>query len=106
VIAYRSNWDDEFSVEFVCKTVEEIKGSDEYRDIDPSELTQEECDELGFAKWDEEGLMLIPLWLVPYISETFEGACITDPKFRLMVTSKQDNDHRYGCVSFGVYCND
>lgn len=107
VIQYKE-WGDEFSVKFMRKTVNEIKESEEYASIDPSKFTKEECDELGFGLWNEQGLRVIPLWLLPYLCDEFQGACISDDDgtVRPIGLNEIDNDHRYGCIAYGVYCDD
>lgn len=105
VVQYE-NWEDKFSVEYIRRTVVDIKESEDYVSIDPSEFSTEECDELGFGQWDEKGLRLIPVWLLPFICNEFQGACISDGKVRPIGLNEIDNDHRGGSLAYGVYCND
>lgn len=85
--------------------VEHIKALKDFKPVDINALTQQELSDLGFRDWDENGLALIPLWLLPFISETFTGACINDSKVKVFVTKDIDNDNRFGVLAYGVYPN-
>lgn len=71
--------------------------------LNPSLCTEDQLIQLDFGQW-ADNLFLIPVWLVPHISDTFIGRSINDTKgdVRLLVTSDIDKDHRFGCITFGV----
>ena len=53
---------------------------------------------LGFRKWDESGLYLIPLWIINYLQPT-KVLCINGKEYDL---SEVDNDVRAGCIAYGL----
>ena len=53
---------------------------------------------LGFRKWDESGLYLIPLWIINYLQPT-KVLCINGKEYDL---SETDNDVRAGCIAYGL----
>jgi hypothetical protein len=70
------------------------------------DFNQVELEDLGFQVWDEESnLMLIPLWLLPFISNGVELTSISGDT-ATVGTDDIDNDVRFGCIAFGVYAND
>lgn len=71
--------------------------------LNPSLCTEDQLIQLDFGKWDKS-LYLIPVWLVPYISDTFIGRSINDIEgdVRELITADIDKDHRFGCIAFGV----
>jgi len=96
VIAYDS-WSDEFARKELRKELPK-----DAMDIDPYELTMEQMKDLGFARWNyESDLMLIPLWLLPFLKEDIETESISGNKYSKK--SELDTDNRYGCIAFGVY---
>ena len=94
--SYAKSWGSEFSFKYI----QEIpKGYQDFK-FDPNQLTLDEMTSLGFRKWDESGLQLIPLWLFPYIQP---GSVITDIFGDTSTFSgKEDKDNRFGLLSFGV----
>jgi hypothetical protein len=104
VMTYKG-WSDEFCAEQIREIPEWVKGSENFRPIHPAELTAEQMKELGFCGWSEESsLMLIPLWLLPFLADEFEGGCI-DGETRTFKRDELDNDHRFGCLAYGVIPN-
>ena len=95
VTNYKS-WGKDFAYSFIMELPEKIK----IKNLNPSELTMDEMKDLGFGRWDEKTeLMLIPLWLMQFI----------DPEIYVMSIDGEtvqfkhaDNDHRFGCLAFGV----
>lgn len=80
-----------------------ISGIDGYKSVDPSLLTLDEMNILGFGRWSEESeLMLIPFYLFPFLAEGFT-AFNFDGKPFVFKRDEADNDHRYGALAFGVY---
>lgn len=96
------NW----STAFVGSEIKEIpviiKNSEWFYPINPSDLTENEMIELGFSKWSEEDPMyLIPFWLFHFLAEELECGCIDGEK-RKFNKSEMDNDHRFGCMAYGI----
>ncbi len=59
---------------------------------------------LGFKSWsDDNPLLLIPLWLMPYLAPTFEGGVISANEKVTLSLSEMDNDCRMGLLAYGVY---
>lgn len=69
--------------------------------IDPNDMTMEELEKLDFMKWDESNLMLIPIWLYPYLADKLKTTTIT----KVDHTTKDEitTDHRWGCLAHGVF---
>lgn len=65
------------------------------------EMTKEQLKDLGFAAWDETGLMLIPGEWYDFIPKGWEVIDISGnrEKFEPGVT---DNDIRFGCLAVGI----
>lgn len=95
------NWSDEFCRKEIKeanqKFVEEIKNH-----IDWDNLTEEDCKELRFGKWDEEsGIYLIPLYLFPIIPIGLKVYCISGDEI-VNDGTNLDNDIRFGCIAYGI----
>lgn len=99
-----TNWSDKFKLE----NIQEIKNTILHWektygsfDINPNDLSMDEMKELGFSKWDEDSeLMLIPIWLYKFLADEFECQSINGTKYNKL--SEIDNDHRFGCLAYGV----
>ena len=94
-------WSDEF-----CR--KEIKeASQKFVDamrkhLDWDNLTEEECKELRFGRWDEEsGIYLIPLYLFPLIPMGLKVYSIGGNEI-INDGTNLDNDTRFGCVAYGI----
>ena len=75
-----------------------------FRKVDPNEMTKEQLLDLGFQKWDEDsGLMLIPLYIYPFLKDEIMCGSISDICSRLIKVSEIDIDHRFGCLAYGVF---
>jgi hypothetical protein len=95
------NWSDEFCRKEIKeanqKFVEEIKNH-----IDWDNLTEEDCKELRFGKWDEEsGIYLIPLYLFPIIPIGLKVYCISGEEI-VNDGTNLDDDNRFGCIAYGI----
>ncbi len=100
-IQYNS-WSDEFCRKQMSDMVDMLK-SREYDNIDPTLLSYQEMDDLGFGRWDGNSPMrLIPLWLLPFLIDQFFCADIGG---KMCVRKKVDldNDHRGGLLAYGVF---
>jgi len=96
-----TNWSDDFA----AKQIREIPALDRLREhfgeINIAELTAAQMDELGFGRWDDSGLRLIPLWMFQFLpaeikTTNIEGATT-------LKKADMDNDHRFGCLAYGVF---
>jgi hypothetical protein len=93
---YASSW----GKDFVFKQITELPAAYRSFTFDPNDLSLENMIQLGFRKWDESGLQLIPLWLFPYIKA---GSCVRSISGEeLKFSANLDNDHRFGMLAFGV----
>lgn len=95
------NWSDGFARKQIKqanqKFLDEIK-----KHIDWDNLTESDCKELRFKRWDEEsGIYLIPLYLFPIIPIGFKVYCINGSEI-VNDGTNLDNDTRFGCIAYGV----
>ena len=98
-----ANWSDDFAVKEIRNIPSWVRGSGNFKPIDPNDFTVEQLKELGFGQWDEESkLFLMPLWLLPFVKDELELGCI-DGERRTFKREEIDNDERFGCLAFGVY---
>lgn len=99
--AEASNYAQSWGKDFVFKYIQEVPESYKGFKFDPNELTFEDMRKLGFRQWDKSGLQLIPLWLFPYIKSGSVIVSINGDTLKFSA-SEEDNDHRFGLLSFGV----
>lgn len=95
------SWSDEFSRKEIKeanqKFVDEIK-----KHIDWENLTEEDCKELRFGRWDEEsGIYLIPLYLFPIIPIGLKVYSISGNEI-VNDGTNLCNDIRFGCIAYGI----
>ena len=96
-------WSADFSDKRLREIPATLKNLKSFQPIDPAKLTAEQMDDLGFKAWSEETqLRLIPLWLLPFLVDEFEGECI-DGERRVFKRDELDTDHRLGCLAYGVF---
>lgn len=99
-----SCWSDSFKLDNLKNIFESLgQWEKEYGSfkINPNDLTAKQMNELGFGRWTKEDPMrLIPIWLFPFLCEKFECQCIDGSKHTNL--SELDNDHRMGCIAYGV----
>ena len=98
-----TNWSDDFA----AKQIREIPAAllEKIGKVNIAELTAEQMDDLGFGRWSEENPMrLIPLWLYPFLPDEIETECI-DGKKSVLKKADMDNDHRFGCLAYGIWPN-
>ena len=99
-----ANWSDGFSASHIREIPERVIA--EYGKLDITELTSEQMDDLGFSRWsDETPMRLIPLWLFKFLPDEIESECIDGTK-KVLKTSEMDNDHRFGCLAYGINPSD
>lgn len=104
-IAYQS-WGDSFTVKNIRDLPGRLYASPDFEPVDPNDLTLEEMKNLGFRKWDDKSkMMLIPLYLLPYLKDGFRAISISGKEFEFS-TGESDNDHRMGLLSFGAMPNE
>lgn len=98
-------WSDEYRLTNIKDIFKHIKNwetkSDNSFKIDPSDLSLEEMIEFRFYNYlEEKNIMLIPIWLFPFLSDEFECESILGTKhFKL---SELENKSKYGCLIYGV----
>ena len=102
VFCYRLESD--FSYKRIKEIPDVFSKSKCFRKVDPNEMTKEQLLDLGFQKWDEDsGLMLIPLYIYPFLKDEIMCGSISDIEARLIKVSEIDIDHRFGCLAYGVF---
>ena len=98
------NWDNTSSSKRIKEIPDVFSKSDYFRKVDPNEMTVDQLDNLGFQKWDDEsGLMLIPLYVYPFLKDEFMCGSISDIAARNIKASDIDTDNRSGCLAYGVF---
>lgn len=98
------SWDYASSSKRIKEIPDVFSKSDYFRKVDPNEMTVDQLDSLGFKKWDDEsGLMLIPLYVYPFLKDEFMCGSISDIAARNIKASEIDIDHRFGCLAYGVF---
>ncbi len=96
-----TSWSDEFAANRIREISEDL--SDSIGKINIAELTSIQMDDLGFGRWSEDSPMrLIPLWLFQFLPDEIESECIDGTK-SVLKTAEMDNDHRFGCLAYGIY---
>ena len=101
---FNYGWSDDLSSERIKEIPDVFYKSKCFRKVDPNEMTKEQLLDLGFQKWDEDsGLMLIPLYIYPFLKDEIMCGSISDICSRLIKTSEIDLDHRFGCLAYGVF---
>ena len=98
------NWNNAFSSKRIKEIPDVFSKSDYFRKVDPNEMTVDQLDNLGFKKWDDEScLMLIPLYVYPFLKDEFMCGSISDIAARNIKASDIDTDTRSGCLAYGVF---
>lgn len=94
-------WSDTFCRKQL-KEADEIFLAEIKNHIDWENLTEEDCKELRFGRWDEEsGVYLIPLYLFPIIPIGLKVYSINGEEI-VNDGTNLDNDTRFGCVAYGI----
>ena len=98
------DWSDAFKEKELSKFIDDLQAMEGYRYIDPNNLTKDQLLDLGGRLWSDDNgdYILIPLWLKAHLPTVFNGSCLGAPE-KLLKTSEIDNDHRFGCLAYGVY---
>jgi len=97
-IVYDS-WDTDFRVKHLTDilNLKWVKGNK----VDPTVLTEAECDELGFKVWNDDNPMrLIPMWLWPFLADEFHCTSILGEE--CYSKADMDDDSRFGCLAYGI----
>lgn len=101
IIAYP--WGEDFSYKELKGLPGRLKAAEGFRLVDPSDLTDNEMSDLGFGRWsDENPIRLIPLWLKPFLAERIKAGSIDNGEPCEIETASMDDDHRFGCLAYGV----
>lgn len=99
-------WDNEFcrkEVKEVWYDIDAPLRRARNRTVTASEVLSLSKDQLlilGFYKWDDSGLILIPLYLFNYITDDEELICINGDK-KIKGHGEVDLDVRRGCIAYG-----
>jgi hypothetical protein len=101
VMTYQ-NWSHEFASQQIRDVPTDILTRyPELSGIQPSELTDAECESLGFGRWSQENPMrLIPLWLLPFLADEIKTTSISGGA--VLRKADMDNDNRFGCLAYGI----
>lgn len=100
MVHYYVNWKNETKIEEIDNSFN-LKHDGKKFQFNPNDLTKEELIEVGFRLWDDEtNLMLVPLYLHPYIYPNLVCESINGNE-RLI--SDVDLDVRFGCIAYGFY---
>lgn len=103
-IEYRS-WSDDFCVTSLRAVELDVK-KQKFEAVDPTVLTDEQMEKLGFRHWSAETKgRLIPLWLKPYLIDEFIGYDLQGYQITLR-RDTMDNDHRFGMLAYLVMPSD
>lgn len=98
------SWSPEFAANYIRELPGLIRETKWFKPVDPNDLTKDQMINLGFKPWsDDNPLLLIPLWLMPYLAPTFEGGVISANEKVTLSLSEMDNDCRMGLLAYGVY---
>ena len=101
---FNYDWSDDFSSERIKEIPDVFSKSAYFRKVDPNKMSIEQLENLGFKKWDgESGLMLIPLYLYPFLKDGLMCASISDIEARPIKVSDIDTDNRFGCLAYGIF---
>lgn len=102
------SWDDAFCRKQAIDLVERLRNA--LGRISFEGMSTAEADAIGMGRWGEEtGLRLIPLYLYPFLTpgETLQSISgrsdvVGDPYDVPGEPGYIDNDHRFGCLAYGV----
>lgn len=96
------NWSPEFARNNVTDFIAEERKT---KAIDPNVFTQAQAVELSFGSWDGK-LLLIPLWMHSFLKAGIQLKCINNDTETVSYDAEGkcsiDNDHRFGCLAYGV----
>ena len=98
---YSESWGAEFAHQETIKTIKKM--AEKYSTN--LEFGKDDLAKIGLSPWDESGLMLIPVWLLPFIAS---GTKVTSIGGEDAVYGEDDidNDTRFGCLAYGVFPNE
>ena len=98
------SWSSDFKIENLNDIHKSISYWEKERGsfkINPNDLTKEEAGELGFGIWSKESeIRLIPIWILPFLCDTFDSESISGEKHTSL--KELDSDHRFGCLAYGI----
>ena len=101
---FNYGWSDDLSSGRIKEIPDVFSKCDYFRKVDPNEMSIEQLENLGFKKWDDKsGLMLIPLYLYPFLKDGLMCASISDIEARPIKVSDIDTDNRFGCLAYGIF---
>lgn len=104
VIVYADHWGDQFCMsELLEIPTSVLTGQQDGQDwhIDPTDLTTEEMDKLGFGKFDENSTgRLIPIWVYPFMVDEVKLTSINGDQ--VIKKSEMNTDTRFGFLAYEV----
>ena len=92
------DWSNDFSSKYIKEWSVDFLKCNGAQKINIDDLSLDEMKELGFSRWDESGLMLIPLWICA-VANDLDVICIDGTTGML---SASDRDVRFCCIAHGV----
>lgn len=97
-----TNWSDEFATSYIRTIPDDLVNSKlDLKNIEINKFTNEECDFLGFGKWEKDNPMrLIPLWMLPFLPEQIKCSSINGEQ--IINKSDIDTDNRFGYLAYGI----
>lgn len=98
---YAESWSYMFRCENTDRALDRVY-VELYKHLDWDNLTDSECDELRFGKWEKGNpLRLIPIWLYRAIPNGTKLICINGEEI-VFDGNNIDNDIRFGCLAYGI----
>lgn len=75
------SWSSDFCFSELKNLEDKIKNYEWFNLINPTKFTREQLLELEFVKWeDASDMYLIPLWIYPFLVDSFESTSINGEK--------------------------
>ena len=96
------NWSGDFIISESKEFLNKFKEYFEKEKIDILKISIEDLEMLGFSKWDENELMLIPLWCFDLIPDGTELISISGDK-KIKGKDEIDLDIRLRRTAYGFY---
>ena len=102
---YKEYWGPDYTLKELsrCFSPKKSLGYNEIPVLTLADLRQVPFDALttfGFAQWDQDGLVLYPLWVVGFLEPNTPVISITGKATTL---AECDKDVHGGCIAFGFY---